>query len=320
MYITWELMKEETNRGTGNPNQSIGQSEIESQKRVELEEAYTQFVKLAISELGFTEWTRRNYGTIFRRLIQYAKEKGMIYLEQLTKEDIRQFGERWENLASRRQMITRIKAILEILVSEGFIEKNPAATIRTRGNIQKRLIGADEWLTFDEANRLIAACRNIEERATILFALRTGVRKESLIKNQRRPIEVYMENKRAKVFEKQQKERIVYFNGEVHDTLKQLFIQGKTFPCFTDDELYARLAQLRRIAGIQKKVTPLALRHSFACHCRLKEMKLEDLRDLMGHESIQTTLIYANVGATEQQKAYEKVWGERKAWVPRIAV
>lgn len=205
-------MKGEMNRGAGNPIQSICQSKSESQRRVEFEEAYTRFMKLASDELGFTEWTRRNYGTIFKRLIQHVKEKGIIYLDQLAKDDIREFGEQWKNLASKRQMLTRIKAIMKILESEDLIEKNPVASIKVRGNIQKRLIAADEWLTFDEANRLIAACRDIEQRATILFALRTGARKESLIKNQRRPIEMDLENKRAKVFEKRQKERIVYFN------------------------------------------------------------------------------------------------------------
>lgn len=295
-------MRRRTEKGIGSPNQI--------KARVKFEAAYEKFMKLALDELGFTEWTRRNYGTIFKRLIEFAREKGMIYLGQLTKDDIRSFGEKWENLASRRQMITRIRAIFNILESEGLIEQNPTKAIRIRGDIKKRLLGDDEWLTFDEANRLILACKTIEERATVLFALRTGVRRESLVTDQRQAIQIDLENKKARVFEKREKERIVYFDGETFEVLKKLFSSNKRFPCFSSDQLGARLAQLARTAGIQKKVTPITLRHTFACHCRLKGIKIEDLRDLMGHENIQTTLIYANVGATEQQRAYEKIWGK----------
>lgn len=277
--------------------------------RLGIKEAFTRILAIGKDELGLTEWTLTNYSSVIRQLTEFTKEK--TYIDEITTDELREFLKRWEHPASKRQMIARLKAIFNILEANEMIEKNPLKPIRIKkGLVKKRLIADDEWLTFDEANKLEMACGNIEEKATIKFGLKTGVRRESLIKNQRKTTQIDLEQKKARVFEKREKERYVYFNGEAKEAFQQLFDQGKTFPCFTADELYARLAQITRKVGITKKVTPITLRHTFACHSRLKGIKLEDLRDLMGHENIQTTLIYANVGETEQQKAYEKIWGQ----------
>lgn len=279
--------------------------------KIEIEEAFKRVLAIGKDELGFTDTTLKNYSEVTRWLAQFIRDNGREarYIDEITTGDIRKFAERWTNLTSRRQIIARLKGTFRLLEENEMIDKNPLRSIRVRGIIKKRLIADDEWLTFDEADRLERACRDIEERATVKFALRTGPRRESLVKSQRKPIQIDLENKRARIFEKREKERYVYFNGETKEILQQLFDAGKTFPCFYISELYARLAQLARKADIKKKVTPITLRHTFACHCRLKGIKIEDLRDLMGHESIQTTLIYANVGGTEQQKAYERIWG-----------
>ena len=277
--------------------------------RLRIKEAFARILRIGKDELGLTEWTLTNYSSVIRQLTEFTKEK--TYIDEITTDELREFLKRWENAASKRQMMARLKTIFNVLEANEMIEKNPMKPIRTKkGLITKRIIADDEWLTFDEANKLEMACGNIEERATIKFGLKTGVRRESLVKNQRKTTQIDLEQKKARVFEKREKERYVYFNGEIKEAFQQLFDHGKTFPCFTADELYARLAQITRKAGITKKVTPITLRHTFACHSRLKGIKLEDLRDLMGHENIQTTLIYANVGATEQQKAYERVWGQ----------
>jgi integrase/recombinase XerD len=58
-------------------------------------------------------------------------------------------------------------------------------------------------------------------------------------------------------------------------------------------------------AGIDKKISPHKLRHTYATNLLNAGAELVDIKALLGHESIATTQIYTNVG----QERMEKVVG-----------
>lgn len=66
---------------------------------------------------------------------------------------------------------------------------------------------------------------------------------------------------------------------------------------------YLRL--ILKKAGIEKKISPHKLRHTYATNLLNAGADLVDIKTLLGHESVATTQIYTNVG----QERMEKVVG-----------
>jgi integrase/recombinase XerD len=58
-------------------------------------------------------------------------------------------------------------------------------------------------------------------------------------------------------------------------------------------------------AGIEKKISPHKLRHTYATNLLNAGAELVDIQALLGHSTINTTRIYTNVG----QERMEKVVG-----------
>ena len=67
----------------------------------------------------------------------------------------------------------------------------------------------------------------------------------------------------------------------------------------------AYLRGMLKKAGIEKKISPHKLRHTYATNLLNAGAELVDIKALLGHESIATTQIYTNVG----QERMEKVVG-----------
>ncbi len=62
----------------------------------------------------------------------------------------------------------------------------------------------------------------------------------------------------------------------------------------------------RHGAGIEKRITPHSLRHTFATHKARQGVNAFQLRDYMGHATVATTQLYVHLGQEEARKVMEQ--------------
>ena len=69
----------------------------------------------------------------------------------------------------------------------------------------------------------------------------------------------------------------------------------------------AYLRGMLKKAGIDKKISPHKLRHTYATHLLDAGAELVDIQALLGHESVATTQIYTNVGQERMEQVVARL-------------
>ena len=69
----------------------------------------------------------------------------------------------------------------------------------------------------------------------------------------------------------------------------------------------AYLRGMLKKAGIEKKISPHKLRHTYATNLLNAGAELVDIQALLGHSTLNTTQIYTNVGQERMEKVVARL-------------
>lgn len=223
---------------------------------------------------------------------------------------------------TQSRMLSSIKLFHKYLVKEGYCKIDIAEDIDSP-KLKRKL---PDVLTVEEVEQMLDTIdlshpQGIRNRAIVEVLYACGLRVSELV-NLTLP-NVFLEIQFLKILGKGNKERLVPMGEWAVESLEQYFehIRNKQKVKEVDKDivfLNRNGAKLTRImvfyiiqecvtkAGIQKKVSPHTLRHSFATHLVENGADLRAVQDILGHASITTTEIYTHLDTSFLRKAYEK--------------
>ena len=169
------------------------------------------------------------------------------------------------------------------------------------------------FLNEEEQTQLIAACNTPQERALILFILRSGLRVSEVVNV--RVDDIYKRSVAVRCG-KGKKPRVTFINKEAEDAIRHYHngLQPQTylFPNSSGGQISRQyvtrlVTKIAVRAKIKKHVSCHTLRHTFATEMLRRGARVEDVQPMLGHKNIRTTLIYMHFTDEYLHERYEKI-------------
>ncbi|MEE8423920.1 MAG: site-specific tyrosine recombinase/integron integrase, partial [Thermodesulfobacteriota bacterium] len=271
------------------------------------------------------------YSRDLRKFFSFLKEAGPNEkypdVEVISIEDIRGFIGRLFRGKQKRSTIGRnlasIKSFFKYLVKKDILEKNPADLVSSP-KIENRL---PTTITVDEAFSLVEAPKSDKplekrNRAILEVFYSTGIRVSELVGLDLDSVD--FDTGVIKVLGKGGKERISLLGSKAMAVLKDYLNSGRDRLINKDTcseralFLNARGGRLTprsiervvdryvKIAGVNKKISPHSLRHSFATHMLDSGADLRSIQEFLGHASLSTTQKYTHVSVDKLMEVYDR--------------
>jgi len=238
---------------------------------------------------------------------------------------IRAFVARLHHEALDKSSIARklstIRSFFNRALRDGRIEVNPAAAVRSPRVPRKLPLD----LTVDEVFALLERIQgedpcSLRDRAILEFLYATGLRVGELVSLDLGDLD--LEGRLVRVLGKGGKERIVPFGGQAHRTLvawlrvasgmtgrgaaPEAVFRNLRGGRLTDRSVRRILDRRLREAAVEARVSPHALRHSFATHLLGAGADLRAIQELLGHSSLSTTQRYTHVSVDALAQVYDR--------------
>lgn len=290
------------------------EAEVSSESKPEKSDMLPAFIAAKRVE-GCSEKSLRYYESTIRNMLESIGKSEC----QITTENLRSYLDTYQRrgtvskvtLDNVRRILSSFFAWLE---DEDYIVKSPVR------RIHKVKTGKTVKETYsDESLELMRDhCENPRDLAMIDLLASTGIRVGELVKLNRSDVD--FEQRECVVFGKGSKQRKVYFDArtKIHlqrylnersDDNEALFVSLlKPFDRLQISGVEIRLRKIGRELSFHK-VHPHKFRRTLATMAIDKGMPIEQVQQLLGHQSIDTTLQYAMVNQNNVKESHRKFIG-----------
>jgi integrase/recombinase XerD len=254
-----------------------------------MENCYLQSFFRELKNRGYAINTAKAYGSRLGRFLKFKNTTNFSPGDRISN-----FLSSMESNEGRRIAWNAIKLFYEMVLRK----ECPYSLDKLRH--RRRL---PSFLYREDVICVLERIKNPRHKTMISMLFGSGLRVGELVKIKIRDLDFNSLTVRI-VNAKQNKDRITVFSEGLVEDLKKL-VQGRSpkehlFKTQNGDMYTRRTVQaiFRRAfdsSGIQKKASCHTLRHSFATALLTNGIDIRSIKDLLGHKSIKTTMIYLHV-------------------------
>jgi integrase/recombinase XerC len=301
-----------------------------------MEQLIEQFLEHLRYERNVSAHTLRNYASDLEQFVDHLapadpksgarKFPDLKNVDHLTiREWLAELHSAQKKKASIARKLAALRTFFQFLVREGLLESNPAKLVSTPRQEKKlpKHLSIEEAIKFIETPD-IQTDLGKRDRAMLELMYATGVRVAELTTLNLADID--FRNQLVRVTGKRRKQRIVPFGdpaaNAIRDYLKvrDKFLLNSPISERDDEALFlnyqgtrittrsvGRMVEkyIKICAGIHR-ISPHALRHSFATHLLDSGADLRDIQELLGHARLSTTQVYTHVSMEKLVEVYDK--------------
>ncbi|WP_121666890.1 site-specific tyrosine recombinase/integron integrase [Mesonia aquimarina] len=243
----------------------------------------------------YSEQTVRTYYSFILRFLRFkSKENGNLskrdyelFLEYITRQNY--------SISSHRQCVSALKHFSSLYKPKDTID---FTHLRPKKSKQLPIV-----LSRREIISILQHTRNIKHRLILGLLYSSGLRIGELLSLRTRDIDV--DRKQIFVYRgKGRKDRFAILSDGILPLLSNYIatyqpnfylVEGQNEKRYSAESVRAFLKTSCKRAGINKKVTPHTLRHSFATHMLEDGIDIRYIQELLGHSRPETTMIYTHI-------------------------
>lgn len=290
-----------------------------------------------LASKGGSAYTERNYRQALREFAAWSKERhgaGPDWAAR-SRDDFRDFlralGRNRISRAAVRLRFSALRSFYKFLVREGVLGASPIRNI-SLPKLEKRIpmfLTVDQFKALASApgKELTRAAKTKKFDAAVYFrdaailevVYSCGLRVSELC--QLCAGDLDWPEELVRVRGKGKKERLipiglpalegirVYWNHAKYSPRPEMpvfFARGKRVSALSPRTVQLRLKQYLRAAGLDPKLTPHKLRHSFATHMLDAGADLRSVQELLGHAHLVTTQVYTHITTERLKRTYDK--------------
>ncbi|PCI69904.1 MAG: tyrosine recombinase XerC [Piscirickettsiaceae bacterium] len=286
-------------------------------------DAIQQFIHALRNERRLSDNTLKAYTRDLAQLVSFCESKKISGWGALDVHDIRQFmSERHRNGLGARSLqreLSACRTFFDFLIKHQNLPYNPAKTVRA----PKAAKALPHVLDVDQINAMldVPVTDDLDIRDVAMWEVMysSGLRVSEIV-----DLNLFDMDFAARTVQvmkgKGNKSRLLPIGRKAIKALQSwltvrdnwlkdgefALFMGKKGQRLTTRSVQLRLERWRKKIGLQGKLTPHMLRHSFASHMLESSQDLRAVQELLGHSNISTTQVYTHLDFQHLASVYDQ--------------
>ena len=296
-----------------------------AKKEAKVKQELNRFLHYLEVEKGCSPGTIEAYQRDLEKgLFPFLQRQGVSDLRSVARDDIRAYMdflalEKGNSNVTRRRKLASIRSLFNYLVENEKLLTNPAASIKSPKIADSKPVYLTELECLDLLKTVAKVAKpgnKDRDMAMVILFLHTGLRVSELINI--KLVDIDLRSAQIKVTRKGNKQQYLHLNNETVCTLNRYLMAMQSQDSYvfvgchgqklSRTYIYGRIRRYLAAAGITKaKHGPHILRHTFCTRLHQKGVDPLVIKQLAGHQNLNTTMRYVSIESREETQALDKL-------------